>query len=68
MGHNDHPRTDRDRVRHAGSSLPTNPPEQKRRAARYVASTARNSTDCGLLLAALGLTAQDGMPCTPSTS
>lgn len=69
MGDDDHPRTtDRDRVRHAGSSLPTNPPEQKHRAARYVAGAARDATDCGLLLASLGLTPQDGTTCTPSTS
>jgi hypothetical protein len=34
--------------------------EQRRQAARLVASKSRNATDCGELLAMLGLTPADG--------
>jgi hypothetical protein len=36
--------------------------EQRRRAARVVASKAHDAEDCGLLLAVLGLTPADGLP------
>ena len=36
--------------------------EQRRRAARVVASKAHDAEDCGLLLDVLGLTPADGLP------
>lgn len=54
----------RNRVRHAGSSLPANPPDQRRNAVRYVASTVVRTGGgvdaCRELLDALGLDARDG--------
>lgn len=39
-----------------------NPPEQRRRAARHIASRARDAQECAELLAMLGLTTDDARP------
>jgi len=54
----------RTRVRHAGSSLPVNPPDQRRNAVRYLASTVAGAGGDAAalreLLDALGLDPRDG--------
>lgn len=49
------------RFRLGGTSLATNTPDDRRSAARFVASQATDAADCVLLLEALGLTATDGL-------
>jgi hypothetical protein len=41
--------------------LDVNPPEQRRRAARYIASWSEDSRQCAELLEMLGLRAEDGV-------
>jgi hypothetical protein len=54
----------RDRVRHAGSSLPVLPLAQRHKAVRYIASAVALAggevDDCRELLDTLGLDARDG--------
>jgi hypothetical protein len=42
------------------------PPEQRRNAARAVASIAKDAEDCAMLLSMLGLSAEDGFGKTPT--
>lgn len=49
------------RIRHAGEATPPNPPNERRAAARIVASNAVDAGECAELLAMLGLTAADGI-------
>lgn len=55
------------RMRLGATSLPRDDAEVRRRAARYVASRSADAADCAELLAALGLTATDGLTPTPAT-
>lgn len=49
-------------IRHGGhATRPNNPPADLYRAARSIASHARDADDCAELLEALGLTAADGL-------
>jgi hypothetical protein len=50
------------RIRHAGSTEPDNPPEERDKAARTVASNSVDAADCAELLGMLGLTPGEGCP------
>ncbi len=49
------------RIRRSGTDAPPNPPNERRRAARRIATEAADAEECAELLAMLGLTAADGL-------
>lgn len=48
-------------VRRSGDTNPPNPPDERRRAARRIATEAVDADECAELLGMLGLTAEDGI-------